>query len=82
MPHILEALPPAIEGGLRLPLVYNSGGYDSLESNRFLHGVVDIYARLQAVAPSALRPIPPRSIKADPRARRRAGLWGLLLGGY
>jgi putative pyruvate formate lyase activating enzyme len=43
VPQILEALPSAIEGGLRLPLVYNTGGYDSLESIRLLDGVVDIY---------------------------------------
>jgi putative pyruvate formate lyase activating enzyme len=43
VPQILEALPGAIEGGLRLPLVYNTGAYDSLESIRLLDGVVDIY---------------------------------------
>jgi putative pyruvate formate lyase activating enzyme len=43
VPQILEALPLAIEAGLRLPLVYNTGGYDSLDSIRLLHGVVDIY---------------------------------------
>jgi putative pyruvate formate lyase activating enzyme len=42
-PQILEALPRAIEGGLRLPLVYNTGGYDSLETIRLMDGVVDIY---------------------------------------
>ena len=29
--------------GLRLPLVYNTGGYDSLEALALLDGVVDIY---------------------------------------
>jgi putative pyruvate formate lyase activating enzyme len=43
VPQILEALPAAIEGGLRLPLVYNTGAYDSLESIWLLDGVVDIY---------------------------------------
>jgi putative pyruvate formate lyase activating enzyme len=43
VPQILEALPEAIEGGLNLPLVYNSGGYDSLETLALLDGVVDIY---------------------------------------
>jgi putative pyruvate formate lyase activating enzyme len=43
VPQILEALPPAIERGLRLPLVYNTGSYDSLESIRLMDGVVDIY---------------------------------------
>lgn len=41
--HILEALPIAVEGGLRLPLVYNTGGYDSVETLRLLDGIVDIY---------------------------------------
>lgn len=43
VPQILAALPYAIDGGLRLPLVYNTGGYDSLEALRLLEGVVDIY---------------------------------------
>jgi putative pyruvate formate lyase activating enzyme len=42
-PQILDALLHAIEGGLRLPLVYNSGGYDSLPMLRLLDGVVDVY---------------------------------------
>ncbi|MCC7541173.1 MAG: radical SAM protein [Deltaproteobacteria bacterium] len=43
VPQILEALPLAIEDGLRLPIVYNTSAYDSLESLRLLDGVVDIY---------------------------------------
>jgi len=43
VPQVLEALPPAIEGGLRLPFVYNTGAYDGLESLRHLDGIVDIY---------------------------------------
>ncbi len=43
VPHILEALELAVEQGLRLPLVYNTGGYDSLETLKLLDGVVDIY---------------------------------------
>jgi putative pyruvate formate lyase activating enzyme len=43
VPQLLEALPLAIERGLRLPLVYNTSAYDSLESLRLLDGVVDIY---------------------------------------
>lgn len=42
-PQILEALPLAVDAGLRIPIVYNSSGYDSLESLRFMDGVVDIY---------------------------------------
>jgi putative pyruvate formate lyase activating enzyme len=43
VPQILEALVPAAEKGLNLPLVYNSGGYDSVETLRLLDGVFDIY---------------------------------------
>ena len=43
VPQILESLPNAIEKGLRIPLVYNSGGYDSVETLRLLEGIVDIY---------------------------------------
>jgi putative pyruvate formate lyase activating enzyme len=43
MPQILEALPHAIEGGLNVPLVYNTGCYDSVESLRLLEGIFDIY---------------------------------------
>jgi len=41
--QILEALPLAIEAGLRLPLVYNTSAYDSLHSIELMDGVVDIY---------------------------------------
>ena len=42
-PQILEALPMAVEMGLRLPLVYNTGAYDSMDSMRMMEGVVDIF---------------------------------------
>lgn len=41
--QILEALVIAAERGLRVPLVFNSGGYDSAEGLALLDGVVDIY---------------------------------------
>lgn len=43
VPQILEALLIAVEAGLRLPLVYNTGGYDIEHVIRILDGVVDIY---------------------------------------
>ncbi|HEY3275699.1 MAG TPA: radical SAM protein [Syntrophorhabdaceae bacterium] len=43
VPHILKALPEAIERGLSVPLVYNTGGYDSVEALRLLDGIFDIY---------------------------------------
>jgi len=43
VPQILTALPMAIEQGLHLPLVYNSSGYETIETLQLLDGVVDIY---------------------------------------
>ncbi|MFO7784739.1 MAG: hypothetical protein R6V25_08905 [Desulfatiglandales bacterium] len=43
VPQMLEALAIAADEGLRIPLVYNSGGYDLVETLRLLKGVVDIY---------------------------------------
>jgi putative pyruvate formate lyase activating enzyme len=43
MPMILTALFEAASRGLSLPVVYNTGGYDSLETLKILEGVVDIY---------------------------------------
>ncbi len=43
VPQILDALPHAIERGLNVPLVYNTGGYDAVESLRLLEGIFDIY---------------------------------------
>jgi putative pyruvate formate lyase activating enzyme len=43
VPQILEALPFAIQRGLNLPIVYNTSAYDSLESLKWMEGIVDIY---------------------------------------
>ncbi len=43
VPYILDALEIAASMGLYLPLVYNSGGYDSMKTLRLLDGIVDIY---------------------------------------
>lgn len=43
VPQILEGVLLAVQNGLHLPLVYNTGGYDSLEMLKLLDGVVDIY---------------------------------------
>ncbi|NPU84630.1 MAG: radical SAM protein [Syntrophaceae bacterium] len=43
VPQILEGLMIASEHGLSVPLVYNTGGYDSVETLRLLDGIVDIY---------------------------------------
>ena len=43
VPQIVSALPSAIEKGLRVPLVYNTSGYDSVEVIKLLDGIIDIY---------------------------------------
>jgi putative pyruvate formate lyase activating enzyme len=43
VPQLLSSTGIAAERGLAIPLGYNSGGYDSLETLRLLDGVVDIY---------------------------------------
>jgi putative pyruvate formate lyase activating enzyme len=43
VPQVLESLGIAAAQGLHIPLVYNSGGYDSVETLKLLDGVVDIY---------------------------------------
>ena len=43
VPQILEALPAAIEEGLQVPLVYNCGGYEEVDTLRLLDGIFDIY---------------------------------------
>lgn len=43
VPQILEALAVAVPEGLKVPLVYNTGGYDCVETLGLLEGVVDIY---------------------------------------
>jgi putative pyruvate formate lyase activating enzyme len=41
--QILEALPLAVDQGLRVPLVYNCSGYERVKTLKLLEGVVDIY---------------------------------------
>jgi putative pyruvate formate lyase activating enzyme len=60
VPQILAALPHAIRGGLRLPLVYNSSGYERVETLRWLEGVVDIW-------------LPDAKYDTDETARRLSG---------
>jgi len=43
LPHVVKALRIAIQQGLRIPTVYNTGGYDSLEAIQLLDGVIDVY---------------------------------------
>jgi putative pyruvate formate lyase activating enzyme len=71
VPQVLEALALAAEGGLRLPLVYNTSAYDAMESLHWLDGVVDIYMPdLKVLSSDAAR----RLLKAEdyPEAATRA----------
>ena len=43
VPQILKSLKSAIKMGLRVPIVYNSSGYESVRTLKLLDGVVDIY---------------------------------------
>ncbi|MBN1349476.1 radical SAM protein [candidate division KSB1 bacterium] len=42
-PQLISALPIAIRMGLLVPIVYNCGGYESIEVVKLLDGIVDIY---------------------------------------
>lgn len=52
--QVIAAVSIAAERGLRLPLVYNTGGYDSVEALRLLDGIVDIYMPDMKYGDSAL----------------------------
>ncbi len=43
VPQILAALEIAIPKGLKVPLVYNTGGYDSIQELKLMEGIIDIY---------------------------------------
>jgi putative pyruvate formate lyase activating enzyme len=56
--HVVAQLIAAVSGararGLRVPIVYNTGGYDSLEALALLEGIVDIYMPDMKYGDSAL----------------------------
>ncbi|MEA3407961.1 MAG: radical SAM protein [Chloroflexota bacterium] len=43
LPQILSALEKAVGGGLRIPLVYNTSGYERVSVLKLLDGIIDIY---------------------------------------
>jgi putative pyruvate formate lyase activating enzyme len=43
VPQIVRALLTAVPRGLQIPLIYNTGGYDALDTIQALDGIVDIY---------------------------------------
>jgi putative pyruvate formate lyase activating enzyme len=63
VPQILDALTIAVARGLCLPLVYNSSGYETVETLHLLDGVVDVY-------------LPDAKYADDTIARRLSGFRG------
>lgn len=43
LPNIIHALVIAVEKGLNIPLVYNTGGYERVKILKLLEGIIDIY---------------------------------------
>lgn len=43
LPHVIKAVESARRQGLRLPIVYNTSGYEEVEAIRALDGIVDVY---------------------------------------
>ncbi len=43
LPHILLSLSIAITKGLKIPIVYNTSGYEKVEILKYLDGIIDIY---------------------------------------
>jgi putative pyruvate formate lyase activating enzyme len=43
IPQLIQSISIAAGRGLSIPIVYNSGGYDSVEALRLLDGIIDIY---------------------------------------
>jgi putative pyruvate formate lyase activating enzyme len=70
MPHILKALRLALDKGLRLPLVYNTSGYESLDIVQLLDGIVDIYLPdLKFMDPEQADTYSPGAVDYPPMAR-------------
>ena len=77
---LLEALAPAREQGLDLPLVYNCGGYENPEVLRLLEGIADVYLpdfkygdERDAAVLSGVRDYPQRALAALDEMVRQAG---------
>lgn len=78
--QIVEALSHAVKIGLHIPLVYNSGGYDSVETLRCFEGIIDIYMPdLKYADPetgyrlSGVRDYPQRAFEAVREMHRQVG---------
>lgn len=43
VPQIIEAIKIAKSNGLKIPIIYNSNGYENVETIRLLNGYIDVY---------------------------------------
>jgi len=81
VPNIVSALEIAARRGLRLPLVYNCGGYEGLEAVQLLDGVIDIYlpdfkymdGKVAAELSSGAADYPERAAEAIREMHRQVG---------
>jgi putative pyruvate formate lyase activating enzyme len=81
LPNIIGGLRVAIQRGLRVPLVYNCGGYEPVEIIKLLNGIVDIYLPDFKYADGAMaekyssgaRDYPERASAAIEEMHRQAG---------
>jgi putative pyruvate formate lyase activating enzyme len=78
--QVIEAIAIAARQGLRLPIVYNTGGYDSLPALELLDGIVDIYMpdmkysdALVAARNSKVKEYPRRNRAAVSEMHRQVG---------
>ncbi|GIU77348.1 MAG: radical SAM protein [Bryobacteraceae bacterium] len=82
LPNIISALSHAVRRGFRLPLVYNCGGYESLEAIKLLDGIVDIYlpdfkymdGKIAARLSSGAADYPERAAEAVTEMHRQTGV--------
>lgn len=81
VPNIVSALEIAAGRGLGLPLVYNCGGYESLEAIRLLDGIIDVYlpdfkyldGEIAAELSSGARDYPERAAEVIKEMHRQVG---------
>ncbi|MCK9604371.1 MAG: radical SAM protein [Candidatus Omnitrophica bacterium] len=86
MPQILQSLVIAIEKGLKIPLVYNTSGYELVEALEILEGIVDIYLpdmryadNNMAIKYSSAPDYPKYNRQAIKEMYRQVGVEGLII---
>ena len=86
LPQILKSLKIAISGGLHIPLVYNTSGYDLAETIKLLDGIIDIYLpdmryadNEQALKFSCAADYPKNNQESVKEMFRQVGVEGLII---